>query len=259
MISNENQNIKNDIIHTNNNTSSFSNKKKQLKNTIRKNIKNLTNTFQLKNIKKKINETRKMLKDPLISNQINNIVCDTGVNIKYGMSNTLRNLYYGLPIISLLYKHPGHPPKQNSCGVNNQPIETALNESTLVAATLASARKDVDKIIGEKMGNAFDNAGQAAMNFAKDIPPIGAITGANSIAKTIQDVGISVIETSKKISETQKKINTMLDKKPIMFIGPNGVEFKGSDFIQGNNNIQHGGSFRIINRTNKTRKLFRNL
>jgi len=199
-----------------------SNKNKN-KNSIRSRIRNGIEEFV-----KKINETRKMLKNPLISKQIKNIACDTGVNIKYGMTNTARNLYYALPIISLLYKHPGNPPKQSSCGVTDEPpVETTLDESTIVAATLASARNRIDDITGKNMGNAFNNAGQAAMNFAKDIPPIGAITGANSIAQTAQNFVTAVKETSEEISKTQKKLTGMMAEKPQVFIGgPNGIDFK---------------------------------
>ena len=243
-----------------NNTDS-NNKKRTIRNRIGNGIRNFV---------KKINDTRKMLKDPLISKQIKNIACDTGVNIKYASSNALRRLYYGLPIISLLYKHPGNPPKQSSCGVSDEPpVETILDESTIVAATLAGVRDKVDKGTEGNLGIVADKAGDAGINLAKDVPPYGLITGINSIAETVQHAVITVQETSKEISKEQEELTAMLDKKPRVSIGPKGLHFMdgidGIDGIHGihgigkhNMQTQVGAGGRIIKRANKTRKIFRN-
>ena len=185
-------------------------------------IKNFIKSFTLKNIKQKINGLRKSMKNPLIRDQVNNLMCKAGTNIKYALSNTSRNFFYDIPGMGVIFTNPGNPPKINSCDSINKPTKLRLDETTLIPASLAMAGNYIDKIIETKSGMMFENIKKAGIDIITDIPPTGLIMSASKVIEAGSDVVKSGIAVASEIGNKIENIQQMMGSE--VEITPGGLK-----------------------------------
>ena len=215
---------------------------------IKEKIKNFVKGFTLKNIRRKINGIRKSLKNPLIRNQVNNLMCKTGTNIKYAVSNTSRNLFYDIPGMGIIFTNPGNPPKINTCdSPNNISTKIKLDETTIIPAAMAMAAKEIDAKLEDRMGRMTENAKKSGLDIITDIPPIGIIMSISKAAEAGADVVKSGIAVATEIGNKIENIQQMMGSE--VEITPGGFKI-----ISGGRKTRK--MHNIYNRSIHTRKSF---
>ena len=215
---------------------------------IKEKIKNFVKGFTLKNIRRKINGIRKSLKNPLIRDQVSNLMCKTGTNIKYAISNTSRNLFYDIPGMGIIFTNPGNPPKINTCdSPNNISTKFKLDETTIIPAAMAMAAKEIDAKIEDKMGRMTENAKKSGLDIITDIPPIGIVMSISKAVEAGADVVKSGIAVATEIGNKIDNIQQMMGAE--VEITPGGLKV-----ISGGRKTRK--THNIYNRAIHTRKSF---